>query len=224
MEGKTQRIVLHDEDAEVFRTFVAWLYRGHLSCNEIRKVFGEKYGFEDHITAILLFADSRDVPKLTDDATTLLLDFLEKTGSAQPLTIDRIYLLPDDRCQRMLLFYLVTDELYFHYRIDSDAVYQLNSEFVVAVLRESLVPREKRGRIFPSDLLQDVYCSYYHKHSDDETCSSRALNRYDGPVTVLRPYTSAGNIFKKRKTVQTSTPLVDGPQQHRRRVYEARQQ
>ncbi|THY65105.1 hypothetical protein D6C98_00501 [Aureobasidium pullulans] len=202
MEGNTQKIVLDDTDAEVFRTFVAWLYQGHLKSSEISKVFTKMDDFEDHVTSMLLFADMRGVPDLLNDATTLLLDYLEKTGLARSLTIQRVYMLPDDFWRSMLVWLLFTEEIHFGSRIKSDDIHQLPKAFIVKVLQDTFGVEQQDVRMYASRFSQSFFCSSFHKHGKGEKCSPRALNYYDGPVTVLLPSAIVENPSKKRKTAQ----------------------
>ena len=202
MEANTQKIVLDDTDAEVFRTFIAWLYQGHLKSSELSKVFTKTDDFEDHVTAMLLFADMRGVPDLLNDATTLLLDYLEKTGLARSLTIHRVYMLPDDFSRSMLVWLLFTEEIHFGSRIKSDDIHQLPKAFIVKVLQETFGIEQQDIRMYASRFSQSFFCSSFHKHGKGENCSSRALNHYDGPVTVLLPPAIVENPSKKRKTAQ----------------------
>lgn len=196
IEGESQKVELDDEDPEVFRTYVAWLYQGYLMSSEIRKEFPEPEEFEAHIVAVMIFADKRGIPDLFDDTVSMLVNYLSKTGLAARATIEQLFLIANTTPRRMLISDLVFDEIHFRTRIESQEIEQFPRAFVGDVLREAIKDQKRDYRTL--GLHQGkVFCKYFHVHAKNRSCSSQAKNVYDGPATVVLP---EQRPYKKRKT------------------------
>ena len=66
-ETTTQRIVLDDDDPDIFRTHAAWLFEHKIDCDS--STYEEE---EAHLYELYIFADKRGIHGLADDTVTIL--------------------------------------------------------------------------------------------------------------------------------------------------------
>ncbi|KAI4720286.1 hypothetical protein E4T48_03418 [Aureobasidium sp. EXF-10727] len=71
-ETKDQTITLDDEDPEIFRTFVVWLYETKLNADMI---YEGHESFQGHLFNLYVFADKRGIANLANDTTTMLASY-----------------------------------------------------------------------------------------------------------------------------------------------------
>ncbi|CAD0096916.1 unnamed protein product, partial [Aureobasidium vineae] len=71
LETTTQKITLDDEDLEVFRTYVVWLFQAELKHESLDKT----RNVARHLVHVYIFADRRGIVSLADDVVTMMSSF-----------------------------------------------------------------------------------------------------------------------------------------------------
>lgn len=208
IEGQTQTIDLDDEDPSVFRTYIAWLYQGHLNSQDIEEDLDDPQDFGLHMAEVIVFADKRDIPELKNDATSMLLDYLKRSGLATLETINCIYNMPKSAGIHELRRLLAHDEVWFGHRLEN-AIDHWHPEFMAMIIKIYKKDQAYSERMMASCFTAPgVLCQHLHKHTlKAPTCSSLARNVYiPAPSPVQQPPN------KKRKTIpspQTAELLDD---------------
>ncbi|KAG9567822.1 hypothetical protein KCU71_g3417, partial [Aureobasidium melanogenum] len=70
-ETTTQRIVLDDDDPDIFRTYAVWLFQEELKRGCLDKV----PQLQRHLFRLYIFADKRGIGELTNDVVTMLASY-----------------------------------------------------------------------------------------------------------------------------------------------------
>jgi hypothetical protein len=204
IEGQTQTIDLDDEDPSIFRTYVAWLYQKQLNSQDIEEELDDPQDFGLHVAEVIVFADKRDVSELKNDAISMLLTYLRKTGLAALKVINYVYDQPESPETYELRLVLAHEEVWFGHRLDKK-ISHWHPEFMAEIIKVY-----KRHPPYPGRFLDDLllaskhFCSHVHKHAFEvPNCTSLANNTYlTGPPPTQEPSN------KKRKTMP-STPTVE---------------
>ena len=204
IEGQTQTIDLDDEDPSIFRTYVAWLYQGHLNSRDIEQDLDNPQGFDLHIAELIVFADKRDIGELKNDAISMLLNYLKMNGLATLEAIKCIYDMPRSAEIEDLRWFLAEEEVWFKHRLDGK-IHRWHPEFMAEIIGvfKNYKPMSRR-------FLENFFrhptriCTAVHKHTVfAPSCSSLARNAYT-PV----PHPAQQPPAKKRKTIP-STQTVE---------------
>jgi hypothetical protein len=181
VEAQTQTIDLDDEDPSIFRTYVAWLYQGQLHSQDIEEELDDPQDFGPHIAQVIVFADKRGVAELQDDAMSMLVDYLKKTGLPTLEVINCIYNMPMSVEIDGLRGLLARKEIYVGDRLEEN-IDHWHPEFLAKII--------KTYKDFDTDSFEDTstidrpawLCKLLHKHATNELgCSSLVKNEYITP-------------------------------------------
>jgi hypothetical protein len=201
VEGQTQTIDLDDEDPSIFRTYVAWLYQGQLHSQDIEEELDDPQDFGLHIAQVMVFADRRDVAELQDDAMSMLLDYLMKTGLPTLEVINCIYTMPKSAEIDCLRWLLARKEIQVGERLEEN-IDHWHPEFLAKII--------KTYKDFDSDSIEDTstidssawFCKLTHKHATNELgCSSLVKNEYVTTPSTQEPP-------KKKRKIEPSAQTV----------------
>jgi hypothetical protein len=202
IEGQTQSIDLDDEAPSIFRTYVAWLYQGHLNSRDL----DDPGDFGLHIAQVLVFADKRNIRELEDDAISMLLSYLNKTGLATLEAINCIYDMPESAKISNLRKFLAQDEVWFGRRLKKKIAHW-HPEFMAKIIEIYQMDEPKPSRVLETFVttLSALLCKHLHEHTTEEpSCSSLVRNIYLAPSPPARERPN-----KKRKIIQTVEVLDD---------------
>jgi len=170
-EAREKTITLDDEDVEVFKTYLVWLYRQRLTMNDIRDHSTIAAESQKHIVRVYAFADKRGIPLLGDCSITLLAVSLISSEEVEPDTVCEAYrLLSSDSA---LCRALVRCEL----KVCSETLQEMDEEvmdkypkaYLCHLIREAADHMAYGGLLWPSDNI-----CYYHAHAEDDIAECRA--------------------------------------------------
>lgn len=165
-EADENKIVLDDEDPEVFRTFVAWMYKQRLSNKPLRTA--SKEDFQSHLVRVYAFADKRGIPCLCDAVITALANHLHDSYLDSSI-ISLTYELGLEKSRLFRLF--VDDEVGRHWE-GHYAYEEYPKEFVAAVLTRSRAHMNKQ-EIHTRPVHPTHYVCDYHEHDKGAFCRNR---------------------------------------------------
>lgn len=174
-EVKDKLIVLDEEDDNIFRTYITWLYQQHLDAERLREAF-DPVDYESHLMQLCIFADKRGIPLLHNDAITLLALSTLVVGPVRAFKITEIYdTIPRGRA---LHRFLVDDMVHgggdqlSNWAACEDIFDELPDEYCIDILRAQHHPDRATKR--PHEHLCD-----YHEHedaADRAQCEKRRRN------------------------------------------------
>lgn len=206
IEGQTQTVNLDDEDPAIFRTYVAWLYQGHLNSQDIEGALDDPQSFGQHMAELIVFADKRGIIELQNDGISMLLSYIHKNGLPTLDVINCIYEMPKSTEIDDLRWLLAHEEVWQDARLERNLGHW-HHEYLEQIIK---VQRETRGG-HPTRMLSTIdsggaiLCDLVHKHIDRaQHCSSMAKNTY---VSAPPPTQEPPN--KKQKTRPTSLYVLD---------------
>lgn len=181
-EAKDREIKLDDEDVNVFKTFVLWLYGGKkLRVADIRDMFNVAEDDcldvqeETNLVELYAFADKRGIPELANNAITLLAISLSESGLAFPVTVNKAYtvLLGQSRLCNLLVACAISWTLSSLAKESDDELDEFATPYIYAVLREKYTPpKSAKSYNFCKDLHKKPaeFCSMFHSHEASGTC------------------------------------------------------
>ncbi|KAH0030899.1 hypothetical protein KCU78_g2941, partial [Aureobasidium melanogenum] len=119
-ETTTQRIVLDDDDSEIFRTYAVWLFQEELK----RDCFDEVFQVERHLFHLYIFAVKRGIVDLANDVVTMMASYW--VNEVIDMSVTREFLpLISSQC---ILYQLTLDSLLLESR---DAVTGPTAQIIV---------------------------------------------------------------------------------------------
>jgi hypothetical protein len=182
------------------------LYQGHLNSRDIEEALDDPGDFGLHIAQVLVFADKRNIRELEDDAISMLLSYLNKTGLATLEAINCIYDMPESAKISNLRKFLAQDEVWFGRRLKKKIAHW-HPEFMAKIIEIYQMDEPKPSRVLETFVttLSALLCKHLHEHTTEEpSCSSLVRNIYLAPSPPARERPN-----KKRKIIQTVEVLDD---------------
>lgn len=199
IEGQTQTINLDDEDPTVFRTYVAWLYQGHLKSRDIEDALDDPQNFSQHIAELIVFADKRGIIELQNDSISMFLSYVHKNGLATLNAIKCIYGIPKSKEITQLCWLLANEEVWHGHRFEKN-IDHWHPEFMAQIIKayKSALEHSRVRMLGNIDSGGAILCRLVHVHQG-KGCSSLVKNTY---VPAPPPTQEPPN--KKRKTNPTT--------------------
>lgn len=90
-ENREGMITLDNEEVEVFRTFILWLFRQKITHADLIEFSDDPAMQETHLVKVYAFADRRGIRQLGNNAVTLMAESMWRTGSAVFEALDEAY-------------------------------------------------------------------------------------------------------------------------------------
>ncbi|KAG9513494.1 hypothetical protein KCV07_g8722, partial [Aureobasidium melanogenum] len=119
-ETTTQRIVLDDDDPDIFRTYAVWLFQEELR----RDCLDEVSQLQRHLFRLYIFADKRGIGELANDVVTMLASYWDEKAIDMSVTQECLPLI-SSQCT---LYRLTLDSLLLESR---DAVTGPTAQIIV---------------------------------------------------------------------------------------------
>ncbi|KAH0033832.1 hypothetical protein KCU78_g2381, partial [Aureobasidium melanogenum] len=125
-ETTTQRIVLDDDDPDIFRTYAVWLFQEELK----RDCLDEVCKVQRHLFHLYIFADKRGIVKLANDVVTMMASYWDEKAIDMSVTQECLPLV-SSQCT---LYRLTLDSLLL---VSRDAVTGPTAQIIVGSGRDT---------------------------------------------------------------------------------------
>lgn len=170
-EAREKVITLDDEDVEVFKTYLVWLYYRHFNFQDLDGVADDVAAQEMFLVHVYVFADKRGIPLLGNHAITLLAVLLEQNGPADLSTISEAYksLPPNsDLCVALARCEIMTSGSELE-GLNEETMETLPKAFICQVVRDTIDNVHFQDLTWPSENICDFH--NHEKNPQTEFCA-----------------------------------------------------
>ncbi|KAG9520136.1 hypothetical protein KCU93_g7762, partial [Aureobasidium melanogenum] len=182
-ETITQRIVLDDEDPDIFRTYALWLFQEELK----RDCLDEVSQVERHLFYLYIFADKRGIVKLANDVVTMMASYWDNTAIDMSVTREFLPLI-SSQCT---LYRLTLDSLLLESR--GSAWSEEKWEQFGRHPQDVMLELFRKERHFPDSFCHPDECfksiCHYHEHNGDVTEQADCAHRLERGYNTWIYYT-----------------------------------
>ncbi|KAG9635137.1 hypothetical protein KCU64_g15137, partial [Aureobasidium melanogenum] len=158
-ETTTQRIVLDDDDPDIFRTYAVWLFQEELK----RDCLDEVSRVQHHLFHLYIFADKRGIVKLANDVVTMMASYWDEKAIDMSVTQECLPLV-SSQCT---LYRLTLDSLLLESR--SAAWNEEKWEQFGRHPQDVMLELFRKERHFPGSFQEPDECiksiCHYHEHN-----------------------------------------------------------
>ncbi|KAG9843203.1 hypothetical protein KCU98_g7956, partial [Aureobasidium melanogenum] len=178
-ETTTQRIVLDDDDPDIFRTYAVWLFQEELK----RDCLDEVCKVQRHLFHLYIFADKRGIVKLANDVVTMMASYWDEKAIDMSVTQECLPLV-SSQCT---LYRLTLDSLLLESR--SAAWNEKKWEQFGRHPQDVMLELFRKERHFPDSFQKPDECiksiCHYHEHNGNRQYKMSLADAVIGPTAQI---------------------------------------